>query len=166
MRRMFLQSVHAPDLLGEHAASIDQADDLSAGLRSKGVERPQILSMGVTQDVKISAGSSNAKEGFAGRLPAIIHRFDFQRLLAERKAYRPLVCPISCMTFHTNLTHFAFLQWTIQMAMASALLCRAIYSALNAAPNKMMTTVKFIQSIRPIAVANPPYTRLYGTCLM
>jgi hypothetical protein len=149
---------------------------LECGGGAEGVERPGILAVVMAQDVNVSVGSGDAEMCCAGGVPAVIDIYYFERAFAEGEPNRPLVRAIPRITFHANSMHRmrsfnerVALGFSSQADLprqpgrfqaAAPFLVTLQYSALYADPSNMMMAVKFIHSMRPMAVAKPPYTRL------
>lgn len=149
---------------------------LVCGYGAEGVERPGILAVVMAQDVNVSVGSGDAEMCCAGGIPAIIDIYYFECVFAEGEPNRPLVRAITRITFHANFMHRmcsfnerVALGFSCQADLrrqpyrfqaAAPFLVMLQYSALYADPSNMMMAVKFIHSMRPMAVAKPPYTRL------
>ena len=149
---------------------------LGCGGGAEGVERPGILAVVMAQDVNVSVGSGDAEMCCVGGIPAVIDLNYFERSFAGGEPNRPLVRAITRITFHANFMHL-MCSFNERVALrfpskadpprqsgrfqaAAPFLVMLQYSALYADPSNMMMAVKFIHSMRPMAVAKPPYTRL------
>jgi len=149
---------------------------LECGGGAKRVERPGVLAVIMAQNVKVSVGSGDAEMCCAGGIPAVIDIYYFERAFAGGKPNGALVRAITRITFHANFMH-RMCSFNKRVALgfssqadparhsgrfhaAAPFLVTLQYSALYADPSNMMMAVKFIHSMRPMAVAKPPYTRL------
>src|SRR5713101_7968472 len=144
--------------------------------RAKRFPRPNVLGLVMPQDVAVSVFHYHAEKCRAGRIPAVLHFPHLERPAPQHKSHRPFIGPVPCVTFHLNLPHRPAFPWgrfprvhdeschlQTQRAQRASLfsLSLAAASAFHAAPRNTITAESSIQTIRPIAAASPPYTRLY-----